>query len=434
MHHAATAIFDIACDESLQLIKDLEALNLLDDDDDIELLHLLMQEAAVRRKEKFVRCRMDFTSFADKLDSESGEQFYSMFRMKRKSFEKLVRFLKPYLPVDESQSKRCTSGEAPIDAHIKIFCLIRYLAGGAPQDIRVIAGISLTSFYTSIKKALKAVLKCPELQIRLPHTHEELEVIRDGFADASMHEVMRGCVGALDGYLALVNTPCQKEVGNVKDYFSGHYHHMGINCQGMCDHHSRFTYFVVVAPGKTHDSVAYMKAPGLREFIESLDTGRFFVVGDAAYIVTNKLLTPFKGSQRENRDRDAFNFFLSQLRIKIEQAFGMMVEKWRILKRPFTRNIGVAANIIMACARLHNFCINERLQYDHVVNGQLDQTDLCHVFTHEGRPHGYVVSDITHASGGDSTVREWILTSRVRAHALTRPPWNIIRNANTFTA
>ena len=58
MHHAATAIFDLACDELLQLIKYLKALDLLDDND-TKLLHLLMQEAAVCKKEKFVQCRMD---------------------------------------------------------------------------------------------------------------------------------------------------------------------------------------------------------------------------------------------------------------------------------------------------------------------------------------------------------------------------------------
>ena len=78
MHHAATAIFDLACDELLQLIKYLKALDLLDDND-TKLLHLLMQEAAVCKKEKFVQCRMDFTSFADKLDSESGEYFFLCF-------------------------------------------------------------------------------------------------------------------------------------------------------------------------------------------------------------------------------------------------------------------------------------------------------------------------------------------------------------------
>ena len=132
---------------------------------------------------------------------------------------------------------------------------------------------------------------------------------------------------------------------------------------------------------------------------------------------------------------DAFNFFLSQLRIKIEQAFGMLVEKWRILKSPLTRNIRAAANIIMACARLHNFCINERLLFETLdENGQLKAANLCHVFTCRGKPHGYVVSDITCTLGGDSTVRDRIVTNRVEASALVRPPWNLIRNANTFTA
>ena len=43
MHQAATNNFDTACDEPLQLMKNLEAMGLLDNDDNVELLHLLMQ-------------------------------------------------------------------------------------------------------------------------------------------------------------------------------------------------------------------------------------------------------------------------------------------------------------------------------------------------------------------------------------------------------
>ena len=167
MHEAATSIFDTSCNKPLQLMRNLEDMGLLDEDDDVELLHLLMHKAAIQRKKQFVRTRMDFASFADDLESESAKEFYSMFRMRRQSFEKLVKWLKPYLDVNGTKSSNSSSGVAPIDPHIQIFCLIRYLAGGAYQDIRVIAGISTRSFYSSIKKSLIAVLKCPELLLVL---------------------------------------------------------------------------------------------------------------------------------------------------------------------------------------------------------------------------------------------------------------------------
>ena len=49
MHEAATSIFDTACDEPLQLMRNLEDMGLLDENDDVELLHLLMHEAEMPR-------------------------------------------------------------------------------------------------------------------------------------------------------------------------------------------------------------------------------------------------------------------------------------------------------------------------------------------------------------------------------------------------
>jgi len=82
------------------------------------------------------------------------------------------------------------------------------------------------------------------------------------------------------------------------------------------------------------------------------------MVGDAAYDLTDQLLTPFVGSQGSDPDRDAFNFYLSQLRIRIEMAFGRMVNKWWILTTTLTCSLRTSSDILMACARLHNYIID----------------------------------------------------------------------------
>ena len=57
--------------------------------------------------------------------------------------------------------------------------------------------------------------------------------------------------------------------------------------------------------------------------------------------------------------KDAFNFYLSQLRICIEQTFGLMTGKWRILHQSLQRSLKNAGKVFMCITRLHNFCINE---------------------------------------------------------------------------
>ena len=56
-----------------------------------------------------------------------------------------------------------------------------------------------------------------------------------------------------------------------------------------------------------------------------------YFVGDAAYNLSDFLLIPFTGSQWDDVDNNAYNFYLSQLGICIEMAFGRLVQKLGIL-------------------------------------------------------------------------------------------------------
>jgi hypothetical protein len=102
-----------------------------------------------------------------------------------------------------------------------------------------------------------------------------------------------------------------------------------IHIQAICDSDCCFTFFGVIAPGKASDQVAFERT-SIHEQIMALPMGKY-LVGDAAYQVSNVVLAPFTGSQREDPGKDAFNFFLSQLRIRIEMAFGLLQTKWGVL-------------------------------------------------------------------------------------------------------
>ena len=71
-----------------------------------------------------------------------------------------------------------------------------------------------------------------------------------------------------------------------------------------------------------------------------------YIVGDAAYTLTDKYLTPFTGSQRSDPTKDACNFYLSQVRIRIEMAFGLLTTKWQLLKHPLGVSLSSAADVL----------------------------------------------------------------------------------------
>jgi DDE superfamily endonuclease len=104
---------------------------------------------------------------------------------------------------------------------------------------------------------------------------------------------------------------------------------MGVNIQAVCDSRLRFIYFATAAPGGTPDISAYRNV-SLFDLVVNLPAG-FHVVADAAYILSEQTVTPYTGADRHGVN-DIVNFYISQVRIRIEMAFGRLTTKWRILR------------------------------------------------------------------------------------------------------
>ncbi len=115
-------------------------------------------------------------------------------------------------------------------------------------------------------------------------------------------------------------------------------------------------FFGVAAPGKCGDQVAFKQTP-LHKYVRNLSPGYYFI-GDAAYSVGESLLTPFTGGHCTNPIKDPYNFFLRSQSNRIEMAFSLLSNKWRVLNAPLQTSLACSSDICMACARLHNYCID----------------------------------------------------------------------------
>jgi len=80
------------------------------------------------------------------------------------------------------------------------------------------------------------------------------------------------------------------------------------------------------------------------------------IAADEAYAARELLAVPWPGGGRGDRWRDAYNFFLSSMRIHIEQAFGMLLWRWGVFWRPLRVLFSKRPSLIRACFRLQNFC------------------------------------------------------------------------------
>ena len=289
------------------------------------------------RHERVFRTRVLWDNHVDVLIREN--MFHRTYRMNPGSFAKLVDLLRPSLQVDHKMSMVSSGGTSmPIIPEVYVHCFIRYISGGSHLDIRLIAQISKPSFYTCLHTCVRAINKCPEVDFQFSTEEESLRYRMRMFQHLSSHAVIRGCVGCIDGVLIGINRPSLTEVPNSRDYFSGHYQ--------ICDHAYRFLWVGVLAPGSCSDMVAYRQS-NLKRMVDALPP-RAYIIGDNAYPVSEHLLIPFSGSQGQNVWTNSYNFHLSQVRIKIEQTFGIFVSRWGVFRTQLQLSLKNVPALILA--------------------------------------------------------------------------------------
>jgi hypothetical protein len=133
-----------------------------------------------------------------------------------------------------------------------------------------------------------------------------------------------------------------------------------LNCQAVSDARGRILDISVVFPGTTSDCLSFEGSNLFRRLEEGLLPSHLCIFGDNAYINSVYMATPFAGVMLDVA-KDAYNFYHSQVRIRVECAFGMLTERWAILRRAMPCNITVKKTIALVCAlaKLHNYCISE---------------------------------------------------------------------------
>ena len=403
-----------------------------EDEEDELLVHLatilcIVEPVSAPKAEAYVHIRTKWNEHVRKLIHE--RLFDKTYRMTHRAFKKLVSLIRANLNHKTTHSRVAE----PLSVELMVALTLRYLAGGSVLDLKNVYTLNRSWAYKLRDKVIDAILSCNALEISFPiGDMDKLNEIRLGFMSKSHLNIFHQCLGGLDGMLQPCQCPSRDEAqGNQNGYYSGHYQTHGLNCQGMCDSFLRFPFFAVAAPGKEPDQSA-LDRTNFRTILEAIPNF-WYIVADAAYFLSNKVLTPFTGSQRDIPENDAFNFYLSQLRIHIEMAFGRLVGKWRVLRQPLQQNSLINnIKVIMACVRLHNFVINEDMDLT------IDPASLSNDY-HDIEPlqfgninnHlGYLpVVEPFADVGGTSEVRNVIL-DYIRDKRLQRPAYNTDRRMN----
>ena len=168
-------------------------------------------------------------------------------------------------------------------------------------------------------------------------------------------------VGYIDGVLIWTSKPSiicllGAKLG-CKKFLCGRKKCFVLNMQAICDSKRRFLDIDITHPDSTSDYLAFGTSP----ICTLLETEGFLspgltIYGDNTYMNTPYMTPPFKSIS--SGVKDAYNFYHSQVQINIECTFGILVNRWAVLRAPIPINVSIKNDIYDTCFMLSSQLAN----------------------------------------------------------------------------
>ncbi|VFQ71810.1 unnamed protein product [Cuscuta campestris] len=195
-------------------------------------------------------------------------------------------------------------------------------------------------------------------------------MVKPGFAVPSkirgntrFYPYFKDCIGAIDG----THIPAMIKGRQVSSYRNRH----GVQSQNVlaaCNFDLEFIYVLSGWEGSAHDSKMLSDALSRRNGLE-VPQGKYFLV-DCGFANRRQFLAPFRGVRYHLKDfggqgrhprnaNELFNLRHASLRNVIERIFGIFKSRFTIFKTAPPFPFEAQAELVLACAGLHNFLRKE---------------------------------------------------------------------------
>jgi len=337
------------------------------------------------------------------LEREHHGDFINYLRMDPAMFHELLQRLTPRL------TKKDTKWRPALQPGLKLAITLRFLASGATYhslsfSFRVPHN-TISLFVTEVLQAI--VDEYGEEVVTVPENADAWRELSDKFGNRwNFHHAC----GALDGkHIAIKAPPKSGTVyHNYKGFFS-------IILLGLVDAEYKFIWIDVGANGSTSDCAVFNSSE-LLEALEGETLGLpppevlpgddrpipYFLIGDDAFALKTWMMKPFSTRNLSLEER-IFNYRLSRARRIVENAFGILANRFQCLLTTLQVGPVAAKTLVMACVTLHNLM---RIRYPGLQNRALDREGEDHnVIRGAWRDEG-VLQDVASVTGPTQASRE----------------------------
>lgn len=312
----------------------------------------------------------------------SSYSFWKLFRMLEKNIDEAI--LRKRQLVQRGTKKTSRNGNphpkppnGRIPSSVRLALALRYFAGGAIDDLAPLYEVCPTEVKYSIWYVVEAVGRHPAFAIEYPDDHEQQHQIARGFA-AKSEVGFQCCAGAIDGVLVWIHRPTEEDCASAHcdpaKFFCARKRKFSLNCQAVSDCRGRILDISIRCPGSSSDLYAFE----MSTLFQNLEKEDFLapglcLFGDNAYVNTSYMATPYPAVH--GGEKDWYNFYHSQLRIRVECCFGILSQRWGLLRAAIPKGISLSKTVrlVLTLAKLHNFCISEN---DLIIHPSLAKDEL----------------------------------------------------------
>lgn len=282
-----------------------------------------------------------------------AEYFFAYFRMTATKFEELLTLVACHLKPKNTRPDIISPAE-------RLAITLRFLAtGDAQQTISFNFRVGRSTICSIVARTCEVLwLVLRDIYMIPPNEHTWRQIITEYWTKWNFPN----CCGAIDGKHCIIQAP--KRSGSLYFNYKGTY---SINLMAVADANYCFVIVDIGAFGKQSDGGVFnnsklykrleakslkipnnLSLPGTSQLLPTV------FLGDEAFPLKPYLMRPFPGKNL-SFIRSIYNYRLSRARRVIENAFGILSTRWRILRRPMILNPQNACAVIKATCVLHNF-------------------------------------------------------------------------------
>ena len=290
------------------------------------------------------------------------DMFYDILRMRRKTFDRIVHDLRPFI------QGQPTHWRQPIGVEKKVVVTLFKLMHGVCIPLvadkaalgKSTVGDILRQVCTAISKNFGHLVSWP-VGRRLARTTAAFQ----------SKQGLPNCIGAIDGSHIYISSPSNTIVAadhrNRNKSFS-------ILLQGVVDSKCYFTSVNTGPPGSIYDS-AHFKNTELYRKAEVGVMGGFhdnpmawaaglpfppYIVGDRGYLLLSWCITPFKKGPMGlplSREEVWFNRKHSSTRMSVERGFGILKSRFKEIGTKSSLKLDFLPTVVHSCCVLHNILL-----------------------------------------------------------------------------